>query len=123
MITPKVNLIHTFNTVCDTKIPWISTFETAIPRSDQTTFEYWKCHQTADRFTKKAFRLLCKNNCKAIIAISEATKNIQLKLMEILDIEKRNIISDKLIVLPPLPKKYLSLLKNSKESSVLLVTV
>lgn len=103
--TPKVDIIHTFNAVCDTDVPWVSTFETAIPRTKQTCNKAWQfAPQTADKFNKKAFELLRKDSCKALIAISEANKNIQLQIMEAFDIEGREEIAKKIKVLhPPQP--------------------
>lgn len=105
IVPPKVDIIHTFNAVCDTDVPWVSTFETAIPRTNQTCNKAWQlAPQTADKFNKKAFELLRKDSCKALIAISEANKNIQLQIMEAFDIEAREEIAKKIIVLhPPQP--------------------
>lgn len=105
IIPPKVDVIHTFNAVCDTDIPWVSTFETAIPRTNQTCSKAWQyAPQKADKFTKRAFELLRKDSCKALIAISEANKNIQLQIMEAFDIEGREEIAEKIKVLhPPQP--------------------
>ncbi len=105
IISPKVDIIHTFNAVCDTDVPWVSTFETAIPRTNQTCSKAWQsAPQTADKFNKKAFELLRKDSCKALIAISEANKNIQLQIMDAFDIEGRDEIAKKITVLhPPQP--------------------
>lgn len=105
VLSPKVDVIHTFNAVCDTDVPWVSTFETAIPRTNQTCSKAWQfAPQKADKFNKKAFALLKKDSCKAIIAISEANKNIQLQIMEAFDVEGREEISKKIKVLhPPQP--------------------
>ena len=105
VISPNVDVIHTFNAVCDTDVPWVSTFETAIPRTNQTCDKAWQfTPQTADKFNKKAFELLRKDNCKAVIAISEANKNIQLQIMEAFNIEGREEIAKKIKVLhPPQP--------------------
>lgn len=105
IISPDVDVIHTFNAVCDTDVPWVSTFETAIPRTNQTCNKAWQFEpQTPDKFNKKAFELLRKDSCKALIAISEANKNIQLQIMDAFNIEGREEIAKKIIVLhPPQP--------------------
>ena len=97
-----VDVIHTFNAVCDTPVPWVCTFETAVPRTRGTTSGNWQeGKREVDAFTKKAFKLLRRKNCSALIAISEANKNIQLDRMERLGIEGREEIAEKLLVLPP----------------------
>ncbi len=102
IVSPKVDVIHTFNAVCDTNVPWVATFESAIPRTNQTCTNAWQfAPQTADDFTAKAFALLRKDSCKALIAISEATRNMQLQLMDAFDIEGREEIENKIIVLHP----------------------
>lgn len=105
VVKPNVDIIHTFNAVCDTDVPWVSTFETAIPRTKQTCNKAWQfAPQKADEFTEKAFGLLRKDSCKALIAISQANKNIQLQIMEAFDIEGREEIAKKITVLhPPQP--------------------
>lgn len=105
IVAPKVDIIHTFNAVCDTDTPWVSTFESAIPRTNQTCNNAWQhSPQIADRLTEKAFSLLRKDSCKALIAISEANKNMQLQIMEAFDIVGRDEIAKKITVLhPPQP--------------------
>lgn len=98
--TPKVDVIHTFNTACITKKPWICTFETAVPRTNQTT-KHTPFPTRLDNFTRKTFKLLAKDNCAFLIALSEANKNIQIKLMDSLNVDSRDIIAQKIIVLPP----------------------
>ncbi len=103
--SPKVDIIHTFNAVCDTDVPWVSTFETVIPRTNQTCSKAWQsAPQVANKFNKKTFELLRKDSCKALIAISEANKNIQLQIMDAFNIEGREEIAKKITVLhPPQP--------------------
>ena len=37
VIKPKADIVHTFNSVCKIgKIPWVVTFESTIPRTNQT---------------------------------------------------------------------------------------
>lgn len=105
MIPPRVDIIHTFNAVCDTDIPWVSTFESVIPRTNQTCNSAWQqAPQKADKLNKKAFELLRKSSCKALIAISEANKNMQLQIMEAFDVDGREEIAKKITVLhPPQP--------------------
>ena len=102
IIRPRVDVIHTFNTVCKTDVPWVCTFETAAPRTNQTVTRDWVYSaQTPDRFTKRAFELLAKDSCIALLALSEANRMIQISLMEAYDIPNRERIAEKVIVLPP----------------------
>lgn len=103
----KVDVIHTFNTVCDTDIPWVSTFETMIPRTNILCGREWETGGVdADKVTKRGFRLLANDSCKALIALSEANKNIQLRIMETLDIKNKEKIAKKIVVIHP-PQKVL----------------
>lgn len=95
---PKRQLIHTFNTVCDAKGPWISTFETIIPRTNTTCTPGLP---DVTKVTRRGFELLRSDQCKALIAISHANKNIQLRAMEYLDIPGRDEIEKKICVCPP----------------------
>ena len=105
IFSPKVDVIHTFNTVCDTDVPWVSTFETCIPRTNRTNGRDWEYGKvTPDAVTKKGYELLTRDNCLALIALSEANKNIQIRMMEALDIENRDKIQEKVVVVhPPQP--------------------
>lgn len=102
LVRPGADILHTFNAVCDSDTPWVCTFETAVPRTEQTVTRQWmNGSQKADRFTKKTFRLLAKDSCKALISLSESSRQIQLELMEAYDIADRDIIAEKIVVLPP----------------------
>ncbi|QDY41841.1 glycosyltransferase family 4 protein [Candidatus Pantoea soli] len=71
-------VIHLFNEVATTQKPWISTFETELPRVLPVPgISKWRNPEL-----KKQLRQVAAPQCKAIIAISEATKNIQMKLLE-----------------------------------------
>lgn len=100
--SPRVDVIHTFNTVCDCKTPWVCTFETAVPRTAQTVRRDWmNSGEKADGFTENAFELLRSKSCLALIALSQSNKSIQTDMMEALGIEGREEITAKIIVLPP----------------------
>lgn len=104
-LSPKVDVIHTFNTVCNTKTPWISTFETCIPRTncvDGRAWEYGKVKP--DKITLRGYELITKDSCAAIIAISEANRNIQIRMMQALDIPNQDAIQKKIrVITPPQP--------------------
>ena len=102
----SVDLIHTFNAVCDTDTPWVSTFETIIPRTNITCSPnvHGGKPQEMDKITKRGFELLGQDSCRAVIALSEANKKIQLMEMERLNVPNREQIARKIRVChPPQP--------------------
>lgn len=102
VIQPKVDIIHTFNAVCDTSIPWVCTFETSVPRTNQVCCRDWEYRKMkADKLTARGYSLLASDSCCALIALSEANKKIQMLMMEAFDIKERELIEKKIIVLPP----------------------
>lgn len=99
---PDVDVIHTINTVCDTSVPWVSTFETMIPRTNCLCCREWETGKlTPDRITIHGFELLATDSCKALIALSESNRKIQLQIMEALNIECCDVVAKKIRVLPP----------------------
>ncbi len=83
---PETELIHTFNTVCDTDKPWCVSFETALPRMICKTM-YEKKHylQLVEHMKKpncRALYALCQNACEiqkdSLISASIAPKDIEL---------------------------------------------
>lgn len=102
VIRPKVDIIHTFNAVCDTSVPWVCTFETSVPRTNQVCCRDWEYRKMkADKVTSRGYSLLASDSCCALIALSEANKRIQLLMMEAFDIKEKDLIEKKIIVLPP----------------------
>lgn len=97
-----VDIVHTFNTVCKIKTPWLSTFETTIPRMYKT-MEYHHENSIIDvnQRLKNTFRLLGEKYCRRLIALSDCNYNIQQSILQevIPDIAKE--IMNKTIVLPP----------------------
>ena len=78
----KVDLLHFINTISYGKTPWITTFETIVPRFRNTL----SCHHgkycdyssvKKDSKILKALETLCGNSCKKLIAISDCSLNIQ----------------------------------------------
>ncbi len=102
---PPVDLIHLFNTISYSSTPWISHFETFLPRFEEL-FSY---HHGNDREipnkrkAAKALRQITKNSCKGIISLSECSKMIQLDLLNHFA-EFRDQIAEKIFVIhPPQP--------------------
>ena len=79
----KVDLLHLFNGISYGHIPWVSTFETILPRFRNVV---QRTHGSSPGFVsewklRKAFEALASNTCKQIIALSNCTVNIQRELL------------------------------------------
>lgn len=97
---PKVNLIHTFNTVCDTDKPWCSSFETTIPRVFPDT-------ENEKKYYLQLVEYLKRPACKTLYAFSENAYKIQEhKLNSFISSENVKILMNKTKVLHP-PQKIL----------------
>ncbi len=67
---PEVELIHTFNTVCDTDKPWCASFETALPRMT--------CETRREReYFLQLVEHMKKTNCRALYALCHNAYEIQ----------------------------------------------
>ncbi|WLR41535.1 glycosyltransferase family 4 protein [Bacillus carboniphilus] len=98
----KVDVLHTFNTVCDTKTPWVSTFETTIPRLIQTmNYHHENSTIQIDRQIKETLQLLQQDSCKKLIALSQCNWSIQEALVKEVFPEAVNDIMNKTVVIPP----------------------
>lgn len=97
----NVDLLHFFNNVSYGKTPWISTFETFIPR-----FSPLLNHQTEgipeqNKKIKRALKSLASDSCKKIIAISNCTENFEYHLLEKYPEFKERIEQKMVVVHPP----------------------
>lgn len=96
LIPKKGAVIHLFNEVAATQRPWFSTFETELPR----VLPEAGVPKLANKELHRQLQHVAAPACKAIIAISEATREIQLKLLAAFPNEKKRI-QPKLHVLHP----------------------
>lgn len=107
---PNVDILHTFNSVCAADVPWVVTFESTIPRTNQTVGRLWERDSEEDvlpdRFTLRSLELLLSHNCVAAIAISESALRIQKNMLEHIRVQDIDIslLRDKLCVIHP-PQK------------------
>lgn len=92
----NVSLFHFFNALSTGKTPWITTFETSIPR--------WGKNGNS----LKGLKLIANKSCKKIIAISECTANIQRKFTNNNFPEFNEVIEEKMMVLHPPQKLFIS---------------
>lgn len=77
-VPDDAQVIHLFNEVARTKQRWITTFETEIPR----VLPVAGTPKLRNPELLRQLKLVAAPQCRAIIAISEATKKIQIKLLQ-----------------------------------------
>ena len=104
VIPPSVDFIHTFNHVCDIRIPWAASFESTIPRTNQTVNRFWENWQSSfrpDSFTRRSIDLMLQDSCKELIAISDSAYKIQENMINMLEYTGKHELFDKMYVLHP----------------------
>lgn len=104
----KVDFLHFMNVVSYGSTPWITTYETVVPRY----FETLNCHKGPNpdysilkesRVIEKAIAALAKEPCRKIIALSECALEMQKSLLQYFPMYGDKI-EDKLTVIhPPQP--------------------
>jgi glycosyltransferase involved in cell wall biosynthesis len=101
----RVNLLHFFNTISFGKTPWITTFETILPRFRNML----ACHHgkspdfsviRSDEKIKRAIEVMCNDSCKKLIAMSECALNIEKELLQEFP-QYRSTVEAKLMQLHP----------------------
>lgn len=103
-----VDGLHLFNTVTNKKVPWISTFETYIPRTSATSFldhknPTKKIIKEKDR-TEKYVKILAKDYCKKVISLSKNNYEMELRFLELFP-QYKNTIKKKMIQINPPQEK------------------
>jgi glycosyltransferase involved in cell wall biosynthesis len=114
----KVDLFHFFNSISYGKTPWVTSFESIVPRFRNAIKylygEYCDCPSaTKDRKIFKAIETLCGNSCKKLIAISECSLNMQKDFLSHFP-EYKSEIETKLIYLHPPQKVYVENYENKQ---------
>jgi glycosyltransferase involved in cell wall biosynthesis len=99
----RVDLMHLFNGISYGGTPWVSTFETILPRF---TSVVQRTHGSSPGFVSKwvlhrAFEALAGNSCKQIIAMSDCAANMQRELLVEFSSYKEIIEKKLLAMLPP----------------------
>jgi hypothetical protein len=89
---PQVDGLHFFNSVSNSKTPWISTFETSLPRWGKST-------------SPLGLRLLLREEARGFVALSQAAKNIFLDNVHgSMKASEFDVVNSKVVVLhPPQP--------------------
>lgn len=103
----RVDGFHFSNSITDANVPWISTFETFIPRTTKMSFldkaasekEKSKDLKRVDKYMK----LLASDNCKQIISLSECNLEMQSYFLTFFP-KYKDVITKKMIHLAP-PQK------------------
>ena len=98
----KVDLLHLYNGISYGRTPWVSTFETILPRFRNVVEA---THGAAPRFASdqklhKAINVLAGHACKQIIAMSDCASNM-LRAVLVEFGNYREIIEKKLVVMQP----------------------
>jgi glycosyltransferase involved in cell wall biosynthesis len=104
-----VDLLHFFNGISYGKTPWISNFETLLPRLSGLLAQYNQRPQELhpDRRARRAFDALSGDACKQLIALSGCARTIQLDLLSRLPFDTQ-AIQRKLTVLHPPQEKMIA---------------
>lgn len=103
LFTRKVDLIHLFNGISYGEIPWVTTFETVIPRYQNFLDGKNNHHKryNLDINDNEALIALSSDNCKKIIAFSKSTKAHQLLVLDNIDSDLASLIREKITVVYP----------------------
>jgi glycosyltransferase involved in cell wall biosynthesis len=94
-ISSKNTIRHFFNGISYNTLPWVTTFETALPR------------YSSPNWTKQGIKRLASPSCKKIIALSSCAYNIQLNYLSQNFPTYYEAIKKKMIVLHP-PQKLIT---------------
>jgi glycosyltransferase involved in cell wall biosynthesis len=101
----NTDIIHLFNGVSYGKKPWISTYETVLPRFESTLgFPVWgkrEIHKDSKKTVLKAIKAMASASCKKMIAISEFSYSMQKELLVEYPIYQDIILSKTVVIHPP----------------------
>lgn len=104
----QVSLLHFLNTISYGSTPWITTFETFLPRltcllscpSDRNLELDFSALKTETKM-HKAFQALSRSACRQIIAMSDCNVNMQRRLLKEFPEYQENIESKLIVMHPP----------------------
>jgi len=100
----RVDLLHFFNGVSYGRTPWVSSFETILPRfSHLVTRHHGQeiAHVSPDALTRRGLEALAGRSCLAILPLSQSAALMQTDLLKDLPAEYAQPILDKMRVLHP----------------------
>jgi len=100
----KVDLLHFSNGISYGRTPWVSHFETVLPRFSSLMQRYHGKSKNPFKLTpliQRGFNALQSPSCKRIIAWSQSAAEMQRDLLTELPFEERETILKKMVVLHP----------------------
>ena len=100
----KVDILHFINGISYGTTPWVSTFETVVPRFSDLMQRYHGRIKNSINMTSliiRGFEALNQPACKQIIAMSSCAAKMQTDLLSELPTSDRDAIVKKMIVLHP----------------------
>lgn len=100
----KVDVLHFSNGISYGRTPWVTTFETLVPRFAGLMQRYHGKEKLSVKMTPliaRGFDALAQPACKQIIAMSSCAASMQKDILSELPLEQRESILQKLIVLHP----------------------
>lgn len=100
----KVDILHFSNGISYGRTPWVTQFETVVPRFSSLMQRYHGKDKTPIKMTPlvaRGFEALAHPACKQIIALSACAAEMQRDLLSELPAENRETVMKKLIVLHP----------------------
>jgi glycosyltransferase involved in cell wall biosynthesis len=100
----KVDILHFSNGVSYGRTPWVSHFETVLPRFSSLMQRYHGKSKKQFKLTtqiQRGFYALQSPSCKRIIAWSQSAADMQRDLLTELPFEERETILKKMVVLHP----------------------
>lgn len=99
---------HFFNSVTKIQKPWITTYETFLPRSKATDkfkkIDFISFTEKDKKNITKYLDMVSSQNCKKIIALSKINYEMEKKLLDFFP-EHKNVILEKMVQINPPQKK------------------
>ncbi|WP_171034433.1 glycosyltransferase family 4 protein [Marinilactibacillus psychrotolerans] len=99
----KVDLLHFFNNISYGNTPWISTFETFLPRNSVLLNHQENGIIENNKKIENALAAISAPSCKKIIALSESTAQLERSLLEHYPQYKKAVLKKMEVVHPPQP--------------------
>ncbi|MFT3885093.1 MAG: glycosyltransferase family 4 protein [Flavobacteriales bacterium] len=102
----RVDVLHFFNTVSFGPTPWVTTFETIIPRFAQTRESHHGASPdyqdlAGDTEVTEALRALTAPQCLGLVTISECSLRMQLDMLDLVPELKAKVAGKLHVVKPP----------------------
>lgn len=101
----QVEGLHFFNSITASKKPWISSYETCIPRLSRMSFLQEGASslksQKEIRDAEKYVKIVAGDSCRKIIALSKINQSIQEDFLEYFPLYKNEILSKMIQLYPP----------------------